>query len=275
VDARRSNRQDGLRRLNRVRAQLIAGSRHIFLLMRRLRSPRALLISALLALMLCVSVGTFWSLYNWYRLQREPRSYPSRILASGEGWIITQSNGNKRVYQASIKSISIERAKLGAFAIGPLHVARLDKVIVDFYVEGLAAKTVYKPDTFGIDILENSLADIKKDRMFRSRKIKILVIKDISMNLWDGDTKVFSISSDQATIDRQTGDLLFVGHASLHAGSRGSVIAHRIRWVRKTSLFRITDPFILEKGSVRKEGRELETDYLLDKIDIKALASSR
>jgi hypothetical protein len=84
--------------------------------------------------------------------------------------------------------------------------------------------------------------------------------------LWDKDTKVFSISSDQATINRQTGDIVFVGHASLHAGSGGSVIAHRIRWVRKTSLFRITDQFILKKGSVTKEGRELETDYLLEKV---------
>jgi hypothetical protein len=231
-----------------------------------LRSPKALLISILLALILSIGVGTFGPLYNWYRLQREPRSYPSRILASGEGWTITQSNGNKRVYQASIKSISIERAKLGAFAIGPLHVAHLDKVAIDFYGEGLASKAPYRSDAFGIDILENSLADIKKDRMFRGRKIRILVIKDISLNLWESDTKVFNISSDEATIDRQTGDILFVGHASLNAGVSGSVIAHRIRWVRKTSLFRVNDLFILKKGSTTKEGRELETDYLLKKI---------
>jgi hypothetical protein len=238
----------------------------MFRQMRRLPSPKALLISIFLALILCIGFGTLWSLYKWYRLQREPPSYPSHILASGEGWVITQSNGNKRVYQASIKSISIERARLGAFEIGPLHVARLDKVAIDFYVEGLASKALYSPDAFGIEILENSLADIKKDRMFRNQNIRILKIKDITLRLWDKDTKVFGISSDQATIDRQTGDILFVGHASLHAGSSGSVIAHRIRWVRKTSLFRITDQFILRKGSVVKEGRELETDYLLEKV---------
>ncbi len=245
---------------------MLRAGRNIARQLRQLRLPKPLLISVLLALILSVAVGTFWSVFRWHRLQRTPGSYPSHILASGEGWKITQSNGNRRVYQASIESISIERAKLGPFAIGPLHVAHLKGVAIDFYAEGLADGSPYKANTFGIGILENSLADIKNDRFFRGRKINILDIKDISLNLWDREKKVFSISSDQATIDRQTGDIVFIGHASLHAAENGSVLSHRIRWVRKTSLFRIQDSYIWTKGATTREGRELETDYLLQRI---------
>lgn len=234
--------------------------------MRRLQLPKPLLISILVALILSVAAGVLWSLFNWYRLPTTPRSNPSHILASGEAWKIAQSHGNKRVYQASIENISIERAKLGPFAIGPLLVAHLNKVAIDFYAEGLADRAPYQSDAFRIDILENSLADIKNDGYFRSRKIKILDINDMSLNLWDGEKRVFGISSDQATIDRQTGDMIFVGHASLDAAENGTIISHRIRWVRKTSLFRIKDPFIWTKGDTKKEGRELETDYLLLKV---------
>jgi hypothetical protein len=176
------------------------------------------------------------------------------------------SQAPKRVYQASIDSISIERAKIGPFSIGPLHVAHLNRVAIDFFAEGLTTDNPYNSAPFRIDILENSLGDIKNDRFFRSRKIQILDITDISLTLWDKEKTVFSISSDQATIDRRTGDVLFIGHATLHTAHNGRIISHRIRWVRKTSLFRITDPFIWTKGAATKEGRELETDYLLQDI---------
>jgi hypothetical protein len=234
--------------------------------MRQLLLPKPILISILLALILSVCAGVFWSVFRWYRLQRTPRSYSSHTLSSGEAWKITQYDGNKRVYQASIESISIERAKLGPFAIGPLHVAHLNRVVIDFYAEGLAGQDPYKPDAFRIDMLENSFAGMRNDPFFRSKKIKILDIKDISLNLWDREKRVFGISSDRATIDRQTGDVIFIGHASLRSAEDRSVISHRVRWVRKTSLFSIKDPFILTQGNKKKEGRELETDYLLKKI---------
>jgi hypothetical protein len=230
---------------------------------------RKLLISILLALVLSVCVGAFWSLFTWYRLPKTQQS--SDKLASAEGWKISHYRGNKKVYQASIESFSIERAKLGPFAIGPLQVAHFKKVVIDFYAEGLlsyadADKAPSKLGTFGIDALEGPLADIKKNLLFRSRKIGIMDIMGISLNLWESEKRVFKISSDRATIDRQTGDIIFTGHASLESAENGSIISYRMRWVKKTSLFRIKDPFIFTKGDKKREGRELETDYLLKKI---------
>ncbi len=232
---------------------------------------RKLLLSVLIATLLIVCAGTIWSFLRSYRLQRTPQSSPSGKLASIEGWKIFRSNGNKRVYQGSIESFSLERAKLGPFAIGPLQVARLQKVVIDFYAEGLLSnaapdKDPYKQQTFRIDTLEGPLADIRNGLFYRNRATRIVDINGISLNLWEKEKRVFRISSDRATIDRQTGDLIFTGHASLDAAENGSIISHRIRWVRKTSLFRIKDPFILTKADERKEGRELETDYQLKKI---------
>lgn len=230
------------------------------------------MLSILVALLLTVCLATLWSLLNSYRLQRTPQLSPSGKLASGEGWKIYRSNGKKKIYQASIASFSIERAKLGPFAIGPLHVARLQNVAIDFYAEDLLSNAEAdgdpsKLEAFGIDTLEGPLADIKKDLFHSIRTIKIIDINGVSLNLWKREKRVFRISSDRATIDRQTGDIIFVGHASLDAAENGSIISHRIRWVRKTSLFRIKDPFILTKADERKEGKELETDYLLKRIE--------
>jgi hypothetical protein len=222
---------------------------------------------------LIVCVGTLWSLLNRYRFPKTPQSSSSDTLASAGGWKISHSHGNKKVYQASIESFSVERAKLGPFAIGPLQIARFKKVVIDFYAEGLlsyagADQAPSKMGTFGIDALEGPLADIKNDLLFRSRRIGILDIMGISLNLWERDKKVFEVSSDRATFDRQTGDIIFTGHATLDAAENGIIISYRIRWIKKTSLFRIKDPFIFTKGNEKREGRELETDYRLKKINM-------
>ena len=237
-----------------------------------MRSTRKnLLVSIPLALLLIVVGLTLWSLFKWHRLQRTPQTYSSDKLTSAKGWKISQSHGDKKVYDASIENFSIERAKLGPFAIGPLHVAHLKQVVIDFYAEGLFSDADVNSNTsqlraFKIDALSGPLADIRNHLLFRSKKIRILDITGVSLNLWQKEKRVFGISSDRATIDRQNGDIVFIGHASLDTAKNGSVISYRIRWVRKTSLFRIQDPFILTKGNEKKEGRELETDYLLEKI---------
>ena len=230
-----------------------------------------LAISIILVLLLTVVGGTVWSLFRWHQSQKTPKSNSSEKLASAEGWKISRMHGNKRLYEASIESFSVERAKMGPFAIGPLHVAHLKNVVVDFYTEGLmslagAGKHSSQLGASIVDALEDSFTDIKNEPVFRSRKIRVLDLMGIALNLWDREKRVFRISSDRATIDRKTGDIIFIGHASLETAENGSLISYRIRWVKKTSLFRIDDAFVLTKGDIKKEGRSLETDYLLEKI---------
>jgi len=232
---------------------------------------KKLLISIPIVLLLAVGGITLWSLYRWHGFQRAPETHSSDQLLSARGWRISQSHGNKRVYDASIESFSIENAKLGPFAIGPLYVAHLKEVIIDFYAEGLisgedAGRDPSQQGAFGINALAGPLADIRRDLLFRGRKIRIFDIKGVTLKLWQKEKRVFQISSDRATIDRQTGDIIFVGHASLDAAENGNILSHRIRWLKKTSLFRIKDPFILTTGNSKREGRELETDYLLKEI---------
>ncbi len=255
-------------------------------------NAKRILLSILIVLFLTVCVATFWSLLKSYRLRSTPEFNHSARLVSNEGWKIHRSYGNTTIYEGSIDSYHLERATLGPFAIGPLHVARLQRVMIDFYLEGLlynsepekhpstksnpgSGKDLSKrsnagpekhpstKETFRIDTLQGPLADIQKGLFYRSRTTTILEINGICLNLWAGKKRVFRISSDHATIDRQTGDVVFVGHASLDAAENGSIISHRITWVKKTSLFRIKDHFILTKADETKEGRELETDYQL------------
>lgn len=59
----------------------------------------------------------------------------SSKLAYGKGISFVEYEGDKKIYAVSIDSFSIERAKIGPFAIGPLHVARLNKVTVDLNLD--------------------------------------------------------------------------------------------------------------------------------------------
>jgi hypothetical protein len=294
-------------------------------------NQKRLLLSILTLLLLTVCLATFWSFLKSYRLRGARQTNPPEKLASIEGWRIHRSNGNITVYEGSIASFSLERAKLGPFAIGPLHVARLQKVVLDFYLEGLLSnagperfpsrsttapprKTSSEPssagnaklpskrspapsqttsspkttaasvnqrskpsdtepvnrrsptDAFRIDTLEGPLTDIRNGLLHGRGTTRVIEIQGITLNLWAAGKRVFSISSDHARIDRQTGDLVFTGHASLDAAENGSIITHRITWVRKTSLFRIKDPYVLTQAHQTKEGGELETDYRLTTI---------
>lgn len=272
-----------------------------------LKKTKRLLLWIPITVFLAVCGATVWSLLTSYRFRTETESHLSNKLASVKGWKTQRLNGNTKVYEASVESFAIERGKLGPFSIGPLHVARLDKVVIDFYLEGLSsvpefakklpdipvaapAKNVRKTpapparqngsaatapehrqepaktESFSLDSLEGPLADIHNSLFYRRSTIRVLSINGLCVNLWAGEKRLFRISSDHAEMDRQTRDIVFTGHASLDAAENGRVISHRITWVRKTSLFRIKDPFVLTKAAEKREGRELETDYQMKRI---------
>jgi hypothetical protein len=272
-----------------------------------LKNTKRLLLWIPITIFLAVCGATVWSLLTSYRFRTGTESHLSNKLASIKGWKTQQFNGNTKIYEASVESFAIERAKLGPFAIGPLYVARLDKVVIDFYLEGLSSVPEYanklsdipvaapakdvsktrtptasqnrspatapkpgqgpsKTESFSLDSLEGPFADIHNSLFYRRGTIRILRINGLCVNLWAGEKRLFRISGDHAEMDRQTRDIVFTGHASLDAAENGSVISHRITWVRKTSLFRIKDPFILTKAEEKREGRELETDYQMKRI---------
>ena len=237
-------------------------------------------IGILLGTLVIVSTGAvLWSLFQGNLARSKSSMEHSGTPAPSEGFELKYLKGDIKVYEASIGSFSLKKAKLGPFAIGPLNVARFEKVAIDMYTEGLLTDAdrdndISKLDTFGVDNLESLFGRIKEDSLFRKRKIGIIDINGISLNLWEGEKKVFNITSDRLTMDRRTGDVIFIGHASLDAAENGSVIAHRIRWVKKSSLFRIEDAYILTRGNDRKEGRGLETDHLLKKIEYEVKSDS-
>jgi len=181
-------------------------------------------------------------------------------------------HGDRRIYSASIDSVSIDRAKLGPFAIGPLHVAHLNKVAIDLNLDEiepiLDKERVEKQGGEGklVDF-GNPISKIKEKLPPEARKIRALDIKDVSINLWEKEQRILRISSDTATIDRNSGDLIFAGDATMDAGENGTLISHRIRWNRTTRLFRVTDPYIFTKNGKKVEGEGIETDYLFRRMN--------
>lgn len=202
-------------------------------------------------------------------------------------------HGDKKVFSVSIDSFSIERERLGPFSIGPLRIAHLKNVKVDIFFDEIESKLspyqnpssagegdlrkdepfhikekpIAKSDEAGQRLnLENIIFSIKKNLPKEIKKIRGLKIRNIYFNLWKNEKKIFSISSDTATVDRETGDIIFTGHAIMDAGMKGKLISHRILWIKKTQLFRVTDAYYLIKDGKRTEGKSIEIDYLFKKI---------
>jgi hypothetical protein len=193
-------------------------------------------------------------------------------LAYGKGISFVEYHGDKKVYSVSIESFSIERARLGPFAIGPLHIAHLTKVNIDLFLDGIESrlekeKIEGKDEEEGKLDFENPISNIRKNLSLHIKKVRGIKLKDISINLWKNEKKVFRISSDTATVDRETGDIIFTGHATMDSGEKGNLISHRIRWDRKSRLFKVTDPYYFTKHGKKTEGTGIETDYLFQRMN--------
>ena len=190
---------------------------------------------------------------------------------SGTGISFVEYRGNKKIYAVSIDSFYVERARLGPFAFGPLRIAHLHKVKIDLYLDEIepilhAKKSRDASAAGGAFDLESAISNIKRNLRFQAKQIKGIKLKDISLRLWKDEKRVFRISSDTATVDRKTGDIIFTGHAMMDAGQNGNLVSYRIKWNRKTNLFSIRDPYIFTKGNQRIEGTGMETDYLFSPV---------
>jgi hypothetical protein len=192
-------------------------------------------------------------------------------FASGKGISFVETHGDKLIYRVSIDSFSIERARLGPFAIGPLIVAHLNEVKIDLYHDGIETnKSESKVETQVKGKGEWSSMDFERPILNISRnlphKIKNIRLDGICFNLWDSGQKIFSLSGKTAIIDRKTGEIIFTGHVKMDASENGNLLSHRIRWDRRTGLFKVIDAYLLTKDGKAIEGRGIETDYSLKKI---------
>jgi len=231
------------------------------------QQKRAAIKIFILSLIIGIVIVAFFTV-NWRGRSHFIQGFESSSkLAFAKGISFVEYHGDKKVYAVSIDSFSVERARIGPFAIGPLHVAHLNKVNIDLYLDGVESRLDKEK---GADLwekdFENPISGIRKNLPSQLKKIRGIELRDISANLWKDEQKIFGISSDTATVDRKTGDIVFVGHASMDAGENGKLIAHRIRWDRRTRLFRVTDPYILTKGKETREGNVIETDYLFTRV---------
>jgi hypothetical protein len=232
---------------------------------------------AIKILMLFSILGILIAVFLSFSHRKEGTQFSKELksssqLAYAKGISFVEYQGDKKIYAVSIDSFSIERAKFGPFAIGPLHVAHLNKVAIDLNldeIEPILDKEGVEEKGEAGKILgfENPISKIKQNLPPEARKIRGLNVNDVSITLWKKEERVLRISSDTATIDRNSGDLIFTGHATMDAGENGNLISHRIRWDRKTRFFRVRDPYIFTKNGKKVEGEGMETDYLFKRIN--------
>jgi hypothetical protein len=233
---------------------------------------RAVIKTLVILLFLGVLVAIFLSLSPRREGPRISGELKSPGLFFGKGISFVEYHGDRRIYSASIDSVSIDRAKLGPFAIGPLHVAHLNKVVIDLdlvEIGPMLQKEGIEEQGGREKLLDfkSLISKIKEKLPPEARKIRAVDVKDVSINLWEKEQRILRISSDTATIDRNSEDLIFTGHAMLDAGENGHLASHRIRWNRGTRLFRVTDPYVFTKNEKKLEGEGMETDYLFKRMN--------
>jgi hypothetical protein len=124
-------------------------------------------------LLLLSILGIIAAFFTSYLFQRDSRRQSNEFESSsksahGKGISFVEYHGDKKVYSISIDSFSIERARLGPFAIGPLHIAHLNKVTIDLYFEGIESK-LDKEKGVEWEILdfENPILNIKSSLPFQ------------------------------------------------------------------------------------------------------------
>lgn len=151
----------------------------------------------------------------------------------------------------------------------------MSRVNIDLYREGIESKL--KQEIKGniiqkegnkheIFYLDYTVDEVRKRLPVEAKKVRGVEIKEVSINLWKEGERIFRISSQSATVDRKTRDIIFTGQANLDAGKNGKLLSHRIRWDRKTRLFKIVDSYYLIRNGKKTEGKGIETDYLLKRI---------
>ncbi len=193
-------------------------------------------------------------------------------LAYAKGIHFTDSRGEKKVYSVSIGTLSVERARVGPFAIGPLRIGQFDKVNVDLYLDAIESgdgringgdgKNLERDfQDFGIPI-----SNIRNNLPPELRRVRSFKLRDLTLSLWRHEQRIFRISSDSAEFDLKSHGLIFVGHAMIDSGSNGRLLSHRIRWDSKTRLFSAGGPYLLTTNGEKREGTGIEVDYQLRRI---------
>jgi hypothetical protein len=236
---------------------------------------RAAIKILILSLIIGVVIFTFFTV-NWRGRGHFTQGYKSSSkLAYAKGISFVEYHGDEKVYTIAIDSFYVERARLGPFAIGPFHVVYLNKVDVELYQEGIESKLEQEIKENRTENLEknreilnfdSTLLDIRRKIPNEINKEKGIEIKEISINLWKKGERIFRISSNSAIVDRKTRDLIFTGQAYLDVGENGKLISHRIRWDRKTKMFKIAGSYYFIKDGRRVGGKGIETDYLLTRM---------
>jgi hypothetical protein len=197
---------------------------------------------------------------------------PTSKLAYAKGIHFTEYRGEKKVYSASIETFSVERARVGPFAIGPLRVGQFSKVNVDLYLDAIESSQGKANGANDKDLGEelqdfgSPISNIRNNLPPELRRVRAIKLKDLSISLWKHGERIFRISSDTAELDPKTRDLIFVGHAMIDSGPSGRLLSHRIRWDNKTRLFSAGGPYLLTKNGEKREGTGIEVDYLFRQI---------
>jgi hypothetical protein len=230
-----------------------------------------------LKIVILLSALGFLAITLLYFKSREPdqslkNSRPGSKLAYAKGIHFTEYRGEKKVYSVSIETFSVERARVGPFAIGPLRVGQFSKVNVDLYLDAIESSQGKAIGANNKDLGEelqdfgSPISNIRNNLPPDLRRVRAIKLKDLSISLWKNGERIFRISSDTAELDPKTRDLIFVGHAMIDSGPNGRLLSHRIRWDNKTHLFSAGGPYLLTKNGEKREGTGIEVDYLFRRI---------
>jgi len=199
----------------------------------------------------------------------EEESYPGKCIA--KGLRLDEYYEGRKVFSLKTDSLKVVGKKTGFFRLGFWNVARLENVCIDFYQQPVSksVKNAHESATKGAGFPDLKDLFLRHDRLkpMMARDVKGVEISNIEINLYREDKITSTLCSNEVKLNPRGNKLIFEGNVRMTSGMDKQLECSRITWLTDDKKFRTAERYVVRVEDRIIEGKGLETDYLLDKVE--------
>ena len=194
-----------------------------------------------------------------------PPASPTReAFATGLSYV--EYKENKKIVSFKLDEFEITKQKIGYFRIGFFKIAKMKGVEFNFFLDTPEKESVQMALSNTEFDLQKHFTDSDIIKMLKIDKIKGLEIKNIVINIFQGDTLFSSLKSNYARLDYNEKHLIFSGDVVLNVANGKSLRCNTLKWLTHNSRLSTNGTYeFKQNGSVRR-GRVIECDFFLNNI---------
>jgi len=193
---------------------------------------------------------------------------------SAKGISLSEHKMGQLVYSVKIGSFKIKRKKIGFFKIGLIKVAHLDDVVFTINLDNLDEnfQENSSPNSSGKDkssanFIKNVL-NSEQAKPLQLDKVKEVQINNLTVKIVDSEGPISVISSKRAGINLLKHKLVLQGEVKIASRERGTLTCKELYVSGTDQKFKTDSPYSLLVNNRVYKGKGLETNYLLEGINL-------